>query len=162
MTTMRDILNARQKQKFATDAGIAMHKRLENMDTNDDIIKSHPELLPFFASNAKTEVPIAGIINGKFISRRIDRLVPLRAAQGVAAGGIQVLPGDQARPADGVVENKEILFMDYKTDINKSTRYDDYIAQIREYSALLHAVYPNCAIRGFILWTNDFTLEEIK
>ncbi len=132
---MRNILARYQHQKSATDAGVTMHKKLEFARTDDEIIKSHPELLPFFGPNAKTEVPIAGYINGKFISRRIDRMV---------------------RNTD------KILFMDYKTDTDKTRFYDQYVAQIREYSALLRAAYPGHNVHGFILWTNDFTLEEIK
>ncbi len=135
MPTMREILNTAIRKKFATDAGTAMHRRLQCVTTDDEIIKSHPELAPFFGPNAKTEVPIAGVINSKFISRRIDRLIHT---------------GDT------------IIFLDYKSDTDKFARHENYVAQIHEYSALLHAAYPDAIIRGFILWTNDFTLEEIK
>lgn len=143
---MNEILSIIQRQRHATDAGAAVHKKLEFATADDEIIKSHPELAPFFGPNAKTEVPIAGIIDGKFISRRIDRLVPL-AGEGV--------DGKAGRGGG-------IYFMDYKTDTDKTRFYDQYVAQIREYSALLRAAYPGHNVHGFILWTNDFTLEEIK
>ncbi len=134
MPTMREILSVHKRQKFATDAGVVMHKKLQRATRDDDIIKLHPELAIFFGPNAQTEVPIAGHMDGKFISRRIDRMV---------------ITGD------------EILFVDYKTAINKFMRYANYVAQIKEYHKLLSAAYPAATVRGFILWTYDFTLEEI-
>jgi ATP-dependent exoDNAse (exonuclease V) beta subunit len=145
MATMRQILNAKQRQKFATDAGTLTHDKLRRIviggqggDRGDaTLIQKIKDagLAHFFAPDAKTEVPIAGRVNGKFISRRIDRMVEI----------------------DGAT-----LIMDYKTDNDKLARRENYIAQIREYLTLAHAAMPDRTIRGFILWTHDFTLEEIK
>lgn len=99
-------------------------------------IAQHPELTHFFATNSKPEVPIAGHINGKFISRRIDRLI-----------------------IDDT--NKTIDILDYKTDTNKTAFIDKYTAQINEYATLLRDIYPNYTIRGYILWLHDFELTKI-
>ncbi len=143
---IKEFLAQKARQKFATECGTAVHKKLQHIVIDNGVgrgdttlataIKSRPELLPFFGTNAKTEVPIVGKINGEFITRRVDRLV--------------VLP------------DKTVLFMDYKTDTNRGLRREKYIIQIREYATLLRAVYPEHTIHGFILWTHDFILEEIS
>ena len=83
-----------------------------------------------------TEVPVAGYINGRFVSRRIDRLV---------------INDDK----------KEVSILDYKTDVDKSTFHDKYVAQIKEYVTLLYGIYPEYKIHAYLLWLNDFSLEEV-
>ena len=87
-------------------------------------------------SNAKTEVPIAGKLNGVFISRRIDRLV---------------------------IDNngKTIRFLDYKSDTDKNVLRDKYVRQLKEYAELLRSAYPDYKIAGFILWLHDWQLDEV-
>lgn len=146
MKTLHDILKQCEQARFATDAGTQMHKRLQRVmidgnETSGDPdlvarISAKTELLPFFCMSAKTEVPIAGTIKGLFVSRRIDRLV-----------------------VD--TPNKTVYVMDYKTDTDKAINHNKYIAQVREYVALLRAIYPDYTIIGYILWTHDFSLEKI-
>ena len=146
MTTLNRLLNTQSQTKYATTTGTNMHKVLQfiriptkNTEKYPDIvnkIKSNPTLAAMFAPNYQTEVPIAGTINNKFISRRIDRLCINHNTQ-------------------------EITILDYKTDTNKQTFYIKYIAQINEYAELLHKLYPEYKIRGYILWTHDFSLENI-
>lgn len=146
MKTLHDILNQCERTRFATDAGTKMHKRLQRVTIEADKTSGDPdlvarisaksELLPFFCLAAKTEVPIAGTIKGRFVSRRIDRLL------------VNTL-------------DKTVSVLDYKTDINKTINRDKYIAQVHEYVALLQAVYPDYKIAGYILWTHDFLLEKI-
>ena len=90
----------------------------------------------FFAENTRTEVPIAGIINGNFISRRIDRL-----------------------SVDD--ENKIVRILDYKTDIEKESRREKYIVQLNEYEKLMRQIYPEYKIEKYILWLHDWTLEKL-
>ena len=79
--TLREMLTEYDNKKYATDTGSAMHQKMRfvnRLDDADDIIKqikSRPELAIFFTENAQTEVPVAAIINGKFVSRRIDRMI---------------------------------------------------------------------------------------
>ena len=146
MTTLNDILSAHDRTNFATSRGTQTHARLQNIvidgaNTHGDFeliqqIKSRPELLPFFTLTAGTEVPIAGTINNRFISRRIDRLV-----------------------IDDT--NKTIQILDYKTDTDRTAFHDKYVIQLREYARLLHAIYPDYNITAHILWIHDFSLENV-
>lgn len=146
MKTLNDILAAHDQEVQATTAGSIMHERLRNVVIDGDTVTGDqdliekiivkPELVPFFTATSKTEVPIAGILDGDFVSRRLDR--------------IKI---DDA--------TKEIWVLDYKTDTDSQRFHDKYIAQIHEYVALLHMIYPGYKIRAYILWTHDFSLENI-
>src|SRR5574344_1244952 len=103
MTTLHNILSARDSAMHGTAHGTQMHGRLQHLiidgpNTRGDsglvpLIQRNTDLVPFFAPNSRVEVPIAGTINNRFISRRIDRLCV----------------DDDA---------KSISILDYKTDIN--------------------------------------------
>lgn len=145
--TLRDLLNQQDATKFATDAGTRAHRRMQQI-TIDGVtvhgdadtvarIKSFPELLPFFVANAQTEVPVAGIIRGKFVSRRIDRIVTNH-------------------------DKRQILVMDYKTDVSPDKFHNKYYAQVCEYLELLRAIYPGYTVLGYILWLHDFRLEAVQ
>ena len=146
MTTLNDILNTQSYIKNATGVGTKMHVLLQHIVIDGDIvhgnqdiiqkIKSNPELVRFFTPKSRTEVPIAGTVNGRFVSRRIDRL-----------------------NIDD--ENRVIDILDYKTDVNPDAFYLSYVAQISEYAQLLRATYPAYTINCYILWTHDFSLEKI-
>ncbi|MCL2749359.1 MAG: hypothetical protein FWE50_04785 [Alphaproteobacteria bacterium] len=141
---LSEILAEKSRQKFATEHGTEIHRRLQfvfldgsNAHGDSDLvekIRKNPEIVSFFDKNSRAEVPIAGYVNGKFVSRRIDRL--------------KITP-------------EVIKFLDYKTDTDKTAFRDKYIAQIKEYTTLLHAAYPNHTIHGSILWTHDWELEKI-
>lgn len=146
MTALHKILQTYQNTSRATATGTKMHARLQRVfidgsNTTGDAdliskISQNHEIAYLFAPSSQTEVPIAGIINSKFISRRIDRLII----------------DDQ---------KKVIKILDYKTDTSHDTYHDIYVAQIREYASLLHAIYPDYKITGYILWTHDFSLEKV-
>jgi ATP-dependent exoDNAse (exonuclease V) beta subunit len=143
---MHKIINDIASQKHATDAGMHMHDLLRQIkidgtvQSGDADIVSRllclPELLPLFSSAAKTEVPVAGIVRGKFVSRRFDRML-----------------------IDGAGRCVHIL--DYKTDTDKNVYHDKYIAQLREYTELARQIYPGYKISDQILWSNDWTVESI-
>ena len=140
--TIRELLKEYDTKKHATDAGNVMHKKMRLVNVLNDkdevanYINSRPELAMFFAPNARTEVPIAAFINGKFVSRRIDRLV---------------------------IDDKNMVvhIMDYKTDVNKETFRSNYIAQVREYMSIMNKIYPKYKVYGYILWLHDWTLEKL-
>ena len=140
--TLREMLTEYDNKKHATDVGSAMHKKMRfvnALDGDDDIvkqIKSRPELAIFFTENAQTEVPIAATINGKFVSRRIDRMV-----------------------VDN--DNKTIHILDYKTDVNKDMFRSKYIIQVREYVSIISKIYPHYKVFGYILWLHDWILEKL-
>jgi ATP-dependent helicase/nuclease subunit A len=133
---------AQKSRECATKTGTERHARLQKININDPAdalgqkIRSMPELIEFFASGARAEVPIAGIINGKFVSRRIDRLTVDHGA-------------------------RTIKFMDYKTDVDPAARRDKYDVQMREYAALLAAAHAGYKIMGYILWTKDWTVQRV-
>lgn len=143
---LTDFLNSQHSMKHATQTGTVIHLLLKNIiiDNNKEIgdtniinqIKEHAELKQYFTGSAKTEVPIAGIINGVFVSRRIDRML-----------------------IDDT--DKTIDFIDYKTDINKTAFIDKYAQQLNEYLQLLCSAYPGYKINGYILWIQDWQLQQI-
>lgn len=145
-TQMHKIINDIASQKHATDAGTHMHDLLRQIkidgavQSGDADIVSRllrlPELLPLFLSAAKTEVPVAGIVRGKFVSRRFDRMLIDWAGRCV-------------------------YILDYKTDTDKNVYHDKYIAQLREYTELARQIYPDYKISAQILWTHDWTVESI-
>lgn len=147
MTTLHNIISDHDNQHFATTSGTQTHKQLrkitiapdhETGDTNLIAqIKQIPEHKFLFAPNTKTEVPIAGTIKNRFISRRIDRLY--------------------INDTD-----KNIAILDYKTDTDRKRFYSIYISQMQDYVNLLHAMYPDYKIDTYILWTHDFFLEKLN
>lgn len=148
MTQLHKIIATQEHEKHATHTGTQMHALLakihfptngpDNTDTSEITrkIKQTPDLAELFSTQSKTEAPIAGTINDRFISRRIDRLLIDHAT-------------------------KTIKILDYKTDTNPNLRKNTYIAQINEYAQLLRAIYPTYTIFGYILWTHNFLLENI-
>ena len=144
--TLKKFLTGAKNKDFATKNGTRTHALLQHIVIDDNIcqgdkdiiavIKTKPELQPFFVAAAQTEVPIAGKINGCFISRRIDRLLINH-------------------------NTKTIDFIDYKTDINKTEFIEKYKKQLKEYSELLHSAYPGYEINGYILWLHDWKLEQM-
>lgn len=143
---LSEFMRAQKQQKFATDAGDLMHKKLQFIVIDDNFesgdteilakIKSKPELADFFVKSARTEVPIAGKIHDKFVSRRIDRMI-IKDSE------------------------KTVQFIDYKTDLDTNLLRDKYIKQLSEYKQLLSEIYPNYKIIGYILWTHNWKLEKM-
>ncbi len=135
-----------ERDQFATSTGRAMHKKLQNVslaplqsgdiDLIEKIKNSDALLQSFFMENSIPEVPIAGYINGVFMSRRIDRLVI-----------------DDA--------TKIVRVLDYKTDTDTEKFRAKYIAQLHEYMNLMSQIYPDYKISGYILWLHDWRLENI-
>lgn len=146
MVKLSDFLAQKSRKSFAVDTGTQTHKKMQKIviDNTLDIgdstliqqIKLKNNLVPFFKKSAQTEVPIAGTIDGKFISRRIDRMIK-----------------DD--------DKKSIVFLDYKTDVNKNLFREKYTSQMNDYKKLLVKIYPDYSICGIILWLNDFTTEEV-
>lgn len=142
---LQKILSEQEQQKYATATGQRQHLKLKQVCTETmvgdkdllEIIKSNSDLERFFHSDARTEVPIAGVLDGKFLSRRIDRMYVSE-------------------------QEKTVFVLDYKTDTDKNAFLPKYIQQIREYKRLLQDAFPSYKVRGFILWLSDFTMQEIS
>ncbi len=145
-TDIHALLSERDRAQRATDMGTHTHKKMQHIFIGGDTeqgdpnhiahIKQNPSLLKFFGPQSRAEVPVAGTVNGRFISRRIDRLF-----------------------TDPVAKIVEIL--DFKTDINKDKYHDNYVYQLREYITLMRQIYPDFTVRAHILWTHDWTLESV-
>lgn len=143
---LRSVLKQINDLKRATDTGTKIHNKMRQIviDQNTmrgapdlcEKISANPDLLRFFTPKSRTEVPIAGKINGRFISRRLDRIV-----------------------TDDTT--KSVYVLDYKTDISKSKFRQEYVKQIQEYISLLRDIYPSYTIHGYILWLHDFSLDKI-
>lgn len=142
-----DFLCSRERAEYATDAGMRMHARLEQIRVAADgtlhgdaniiaHINAMPELHPFFAPGSRPEVPVAGTICNRFVSRRIDRMM-----------------------VDD--DNKTVWILDYKTDVDATAMREKYVSQIREYVDLMRRIYPNYTVTGYILWTHNWRLEKI-
>ena len=139
------LIGAKNKE-FAKNTGTQMHALLQHVIVDNgfeagdvdiiNTIKNHSDLLPFFVVSAQTEVPIAGNIHGRFVSRRIDRLLINHNA-------------------------KTIDFIDYKTDTDKNAFLEQYKYQLKEYAELLHSAYPAYKINSYILWLHDWVLDKI-
>lgn len=143
---IKSILTANDNVKIATDVGTRMHARLgrividaDKTSGDTDLIEkinSVPGLSRMFSAQSQVEVPIAGTIAHRFVSRRIDRLL-----------------------VD--TEQRVVYVLDYKTDTNRDMFHDVYVAQLREYGTLLAQVYIGYKIIRYILWTHDWVLESV-
>ena len=143
---IKQILKELDCVKRATESGTKTHALLAQVVIEEnktcgcpDLVKSIlsvPGLAKFFGSKSKTEVPVAGFINGRFVSRRIDRLSI-----------------DE--------ENKVVYILDYKTDTDRDTFIDMYRLQLQEYVKLVSQIYSDYKIQAFILWTHNWALERI-
>ncbi|MDR2685367.1 MAG: hypothetical protein LBB23_01175 [Rickettsiales bacterium] len=72
---IKEFLAKMAERDAAKQAGVEFHKLAEKGELDPGIFAKTPGLSEFFGANARAEVPVAGKINGKFLSRRIDRLV---------------------------------------------------------------------------------------
>ena len=62
-----------------------------------------------------------------------------------------------------VLENEKTVFiLDYKTDVDKNLFYDKYIHQINEYKTLITDAFKGYKVKAFILWLNDFDLQQVN
>ena len=94
------------------------------------------ELCEIMGPLSRAEVPLAGYVDGAFLSRRVDRLYVNEHTQ-------------------------TVVVLDYKTDIDKKRYYEKYRVQLTEYYKLLKEIFPMFNIKCKILWLNDFTLENV-
>lgn len=141
-----DLINKISRSEYATATGRSMHAQMQSVfyvgdgwvgDKNIiNSISQIPELKEIMGPLSRTEVPLAGIVNGKFISRRIDRLYVNN-------------------------DTKKVVVLDYKTDVDKNLFSEKYREQLTEYYELLKQIYNGFDIQCKILWLNDFTLENV-
>lgn len=147
-TSLHKILDECRRVRCATDAGTAMHERLGRIVIDGDRVISgdaqlaaniiaRPEIASFFGPRSRREFPVSAWIRGRFVSRRLDRVCIDTAA-------------------------KTVRILDYKTDVDQVALRPKYIAQLREYVAIMRKIYPDFTVSAHILWTHDWALERIE
>jgi ATP-dependent helicase/nuclease subunit A len=102
-------------------------------------VLAEPDLAALFGPSSLAEVPVVGLIDGRAISGRIDRLV---------------------------VREDEALIVDYKTLRPVPASEDDipplYLDQLRAYRAAVAAVYPGRRVQCALLWTEGPRLMRVS
>ncbi len=98
----------------------------------------HPDFAPLFGPGSRAEVPVVGLIDGKALSGRIDRLV---------------------------VTGDEVLIVDYKTNrpppLDAAEVAPAYVEQLAAYRAALERIYPGKRVRTVLLWTDGPRVMEV-
>jgi ATP-dependent helicase/nuclease subunit A len=98
----------------------------------------HPAFTALFGPDSRAEVPVVGLIDGKALSGRLDRLV---------------------------VTETEVLIVDYKTNRPPPRELAGvapaYLMQLRAYRAALDRIYPGKRVRTLLLWTDGPLLMEV-
>lgn len=101
-------------------------------------IMEAPELKPLFTSPALSEAPVTALTDKNIITGQIDRIAFV---------------------------NDEVWIIDYKTNRPPPKTLKEvpqiYYKQMTSYRDLLREVYPQSAIRTFLLWTDGPRLMEL-
>jgi len=101
-------------------------------------VLAHPGFAHVFSPQSAAEVPVVGLVKGRAMSGRIDRLV---------------------------VTDSEVLIVDYKTlrpaPKDESQVPPAYLSQLAAYRDAVKAVYPGKAVRCALLWTEGPALLPI-
>jgi ATP-dependent helicase/nuclease subunit A len=101
-------------------------------------VLEHPEFAPLFAPGSRAEVPVVGLIDGRALNGRIDRLV---------------------------VTDDAVLIVDYKTNrpppTDAAAVSPAYVEQLAAYRAALERIYPGRRVRTLLLWTDGPRLMEL-
>ena len=101
-------------------------------------VLNHPEFARLFGPNSRAEVPVVGVVEGRALSGRIDRLV---------------------------VDGDTVWIVDYKTNRPPPRRVEEvpavYVRQMAAYRGALASVYPGKDVRCVLLWTDGPFLMEL-
>jgi ATP-dependent helicase/nuclease subunit A len=101
-------------------------------------VLSHADFAHLFGAGSKAEVPLVGVVGGRALAGRIDRLA---------------------------VRGDAVWIVDYKTNRPPPRVLDDvpsvYRRQMAAYRAALRAVYPGKDVRCALLWTDGPFITEL-
>jgi ATP-dependent helicase/nuclease subunit A len=102
------------------------------------VVLENPEFAILFATGSMAEVPVSGMIGGRTVAARIDRLA---------------------------ITDDEIMIIDYKTNRPPPSNPDDvapaYLGQMALYRALLRLIYPGRSVRCTLAWTDGPRLMSL-
>ena len=114
------------------------YSKLEHEKIVIEIMNLCKEHCDLFSQNSKSEVPIIGEVDGKFISAKIDRLV---------------------------VKEDKVLIVDFKTNRPAAKILTDvpdiYLKQMATYKTLLKNIYPDKNVETYLLWTNTCNMMKV-
>ncbi len=101
-------------------------------------VLDHPDFAHLFGPASRAEVPVVGVVEGRALSGRIDRLA---------------------------VTGDTVWIVDYKTNRPPPRRVEEvpavYRRQMAAYRGALEAVYPGRRVRCVLLWTDGPSLMEL-
>ncbi len=101
-------------------------------------VLSDPAASPLFGPGSRAEASLTGLVNGRVISARVDRLL---------------------------VSGNEVAVLDYKTNRPPPRRARDvppvYLKQMAGYRSALQAIYPGKTVRCVLLWTDGPRLTPL-
>jgi ATP-dependent helicase/nuclease subunit A len=101
-------------------------------------VLENPKFAGLFGPNSLAEVPISGLIEGRTVSARIDRLA---------------------------IDKNNITIIDYKTNrtppANPASVAPAYLGQMAIYRALLRLIYPGRSISCVLAWTDGPLLMSL-
>ena len=66
--------------------------------------------------------------------------------------------GDLKRIDRLIIRDAEAWVIDYKSS---GSQKDDHFKQAREYMNIIEEIYPGLKVRGFLLYLDELTLEEV-
>ena len=112
--------------------------RQDEIATETMRVLTDPRFARLFGPNSRAEVEVVGLVTGRALSGRVDRLV---------------------------IEDDAVWIVDYKTNRPPPVRAEDvppvYVRQMEAYRAALRAIYPDKAVRCVLLWTDTPALMEL-
>ncbi len=136
-------INKNDQEKLAkhyvSKPAFGLSKKAQNEIISETLkIINHSDFSMVFGSNSRAEVPITSKIGKDIISGQIDRLV---------------------------INDKEILIIDYKTNRPSPEKEEDipaqYIHQLKSYKNALLQIYPDKDIKCALLWTDKPVLMPV-
>lgn len=112
--------------KYLTENNLNQTEIEQTIKQVENVLKKFANL--FNNPNSKAEVPIIGLVDGKTVSGKIDRLI---------------------------VEDKSVLIIDFKTGQKNDWLEKKYQEQMRLYELVLEKIYPDREIISQIVWVTD-------
>lgn len=101
-------------------------------------VLNDPTFAPLFAPGSRAEVPLVGLVGGRALSGRIDRLC-------VTDDAVWIVDYKTNRPPPREVEKVPAI----------------YLQQMAAYRAALSRIYPGKAVRCVLLWTDGPFMMEL-